>query len=104
MYVCIYIHIHTHTHTHTHPYISFLPSLSTTRNILFSLCFCSGCKQKIAPLFTNSGDLITVPEGLKVFENVSRERNCVSFSNNVHNEIRKKGEEILGTSGIYIYK
>lgn len=68
---------------------------------MFSLFFCFGCKQKVTPLFTNSRDLITVPKGLKVFKNVSRERGCVSFSNNIHNEIRKRGEEILGTSGIY---
>ena len=93
--------MYVHTNTHIHAYISFLPSLSTTRNILFSLCFCFGCKQEVTPLFTNSRDLITVPKGLKVFKNVSRERVCVSCSNNVHNEISKRGEEILGTSGIY---
>lgn len=40
---------------------------------------------------------ITLPKGMKVFKNVSGEKDRTNFCDGIHNQIRQRWEEILGT-------
>lgn len=40
---------------------------------------------------------ITLPKGMKVFKNVSGEKDRINFRDGIHNQIRQRWEEILGT-------